>query len=96
MTEDIPTFEYPRVSDGPPIEESIAIGAHLNVGDRFYIVRKGPLCIMRWDVCEYEMVEMPGIYDRIDVPSLVDVGFGFTRRGAFRSLQRHKRDRMFT
>jgi hypothetical protein len=52
-------------------------------GDRFLIVRRGPLCVLRYDASEW-VVHRFGT----TVVHMTRVGFGFTRRAALRSMRR--------
>lgn len=86
-------YEGPRDVDGPPHREADLIASTLPPDARFVIVRRGPLCVMRYDATEWIAHKAPQhprtLHDRVgDHPCLNRVGFGFTRRAALRSMRR--------
>lgn len=50
-------------------------------GDEFVIQRRVGVFPLRWDACRMEVTEHG--------PSMVQVGFGLTRWGALRRMERH-------
>jgi hypothetical protein len=80
------TIDALRYNNGPSPEAHM-IARDMETGSSFLIIRKGPLCLMRYDACEYEVKEMMGVR----VPWLKWVTFAFTRREVLRKLERAKR-----
>lgn len=71
---------------GPPWAVAYMLANDRAVGDTFLIQRHGrsTMTLFRWDVTEWIVTEDP--------PAIMYAcGFGFTRRGAMRSLRRHRR-----
>lgn len=75
------TIEGPRLNDGPS-PEAFLIAQDMDIGSHILIIRKGPLCLFRYDACEYEVQEIHGCR----VPWLKWVTFGFTKRSVLRKL----------
>lgn len=86
-------YDFGRTTDGPPSELAGLIAALFQHGERFVIVRRGPLCVMRYDATEWVAHKRPEkpriVHDAADDHAcLARVGFGFTRRAALRAMRR--------